>query len=159
MADHNMTDVVSRRNVLKTAGGLLAGSTIFAGLGARRGAAATEESIQVEVQEITEEYIAVNVWFPQETYDGVEFPQETYLGLADEFVIHDDTVSLPEDTEGLANPVKVERLDEQTYRMFFRTGDVYWPDEDEEVTLGFGVFTERTIPKYQWDTCPGHRDY
>lgn len=61
MADHNTTDAVSRRNVLKTAGGLLAGSTMLAGLGAGRSAAATEESIQVEVQEITEEYIAVNV--------------------------------------------------------------------------------------------------
>ena len=54
MADHNTTNAVSRRNVLKTAGGLLAGSTMLAGLGTGRGAAATEESIQVEMREMTE---------------------------------------------------------------------------------------------------------
>jgi hypothetical protein len=160
MADHNTAGAVSRRNVLKATGGLLAGSTMLAGLGAGR-ATAAEESIRVEVRELTEEHIAVDVRFPDDVFDGVEFPTDVFLGLAEQFVIHaeEDAVSLPEDTAGLANPVDAGRLDERTYRMYFRTEDVDWPEEDEEVTLGLGVFTERTIPDYRWDTCPGHRDY
>lgn len=159
MADHDTTDAVSRRNALKTAGGFLAGSTMLVDLGTGRGAAATEESIQIEFREATEEYVAVDVLFPDDLFDDVEFPNDVFLGLADRFVIHDDAVSLPEDTDGLANPVEADRLDQQTYRTYFRMEDIDWPEEHEEVTLGLGIFTERTVPDYQWSTCPGHRDY
>lgn len=62
------------------------------------------------------------------------------------------TPEVPEDV--LATPVEIERLDEQTYRMYFRTGDIDWPKEyeGEEVTLGLGVFPERTIPEEYFDT-------
>lgn len=157
MTDHDKTDSISRRNVLKTASTILAGSTVVTGLGVGRGAAETEESIQVEVREMTEEYVAVEVWFPDDTLDGVEFPDDIFLGLADEFVIHDDAVSLPENTEGFANPVEVDP--ENPALLYFRTRDVDFQGEGEEVTLGLGVFPERTIPDYRWDSCPGHRDY
>jgi hypothetical protein len=44
--------------------------------------------------------------------------------------------------------------------MYFRTEAVDLSEAPgEEVVLGFGVFTERTVPGEQWDACPGHRDY
>lgn len=55
MTKHNANRTVSRRNVLKTAGGLIAGSPVFVG----RGAAETEERLRFEVDEANEEYIAV----------------------------------------------------------------------------------------------------
>jgi hypothetical protein len=37
--------------------------------------------------------------------------------------------------------------------MSFRTADIDFSEvEDEEVTLGFGVFPERTVPITYWDT-------
>lgn len=155
MFDHdtNANGAVSRRNVLKTAGGLLAGSTMLAGLGAGRSAAATEESIQVGVQEITEEYITVEVRHPVHPgpYNPQEVPEAYYLGHVDQFVIHDNAVSLPDDTEKLATPLERERLDEATYRMYFRTADIDFSEvEGEEVTLGLGVFPERTVSRDYW---------
>jgi hypothetical protein len=158
----NADETVSRRSVLKTTAGLIAGSTALAGIGAGRGAADTEGGLVFEVREFTEEYIAVEVAFPTDTFDEVEFPNDVFLGHADRFVIHEDedAVSLPEDTEPLANPVEVERLDERTYGMYFRTAEVDLSEaEGEEVMLGLGGFPERTVPDYQWDACPGHRDY
>ena len=154
-------ETVSRRNVLKTTGGLIAGSTALAGLGAGRGAADAGNGVQLEVREMNEEYIIVEVRFPRDdsTYDRRD---GLYLGHAERFVIHEDGewVSLPEDTDGLANPVEVERLDERTYGMYFRTAEVDLSGaEGEEVMLGLGVFPERTVPGDQWDYCPGHRDY
>lgn len=154
MADHNTTDAVSRRNVLKTAGGLLAGATMLAGLGAGRGAAATEEGLQFEIEEANEEVIITEVfirwpanWTPR------EMPEAYHLGHVDQFGIDEDTVRLPEDTDGLATPAEVERLDEETYGMYFRTADIDFSEmEDEEVTLGLGVFPERTVPREYFDT-------
>ena len=160
--DTNADETVSRRSVLKTTGGLIAGSTALAGLGAGRGAAETEEGLRLEVREMTEEYIAVEVAFPDDLFDGIEFPDDLFLGHAERFVLHEDGewVSLPEATDGLANPVEAERLDEGTYAMYFRTPDVDLSGaEGEEVTLGLGGFPERTVPEYYWDSCPGHRDY
>ena len=158
----NADETVSRRSVLKTAGGLIAGSTALAGIGAGRGAAEAEEGLRLEVREFTEEYIAVSVAFPNDVFDEVEFPNDVFLGHTDQFVLHEDGewVSLPEDTEGLAHPVEVERLDERTYGMYFRTPEVDLSEaEGEEVMLGIGVFEERTTPGTKWDACPGHRDY
>jgi hypothetical protein len=160
--DTNADETVSRRSVLKTTGGLIAGSTALAGLGAGRGAAETEEGLRLEVREMTEEYIAVEVAFPDDLFDGIEFPDDLFLGHAERFVLHEDGewVSLPEGTECLANPVEAERLDEGTYAMYFRTPDVDLSEaEGEEVTLGLGGFPERTVPEHYWDACPGHRDY
>ncbi|MDS0474144.1 hypothetical protein [Natrinema sp. 1APR25-10V2] len=159
----NASETGSRRNMLKTMGGLIAGSTALAGLGAGRGAAESEEGLRIEVREMTEEYIAVEVRFPKDTYtEDVEFLDDIFLGHADRFEIHDDeeAVSLPEDTDGLAHPVEVERLDERIYEMYFRTAAVDLSEAGgEEVMLGLGVFEERTIPGTDWDACPGHRDY
>jgi hypothetical protein len=55
MFDHDPNDTVARRNVLKTMGGLIAGSTALASLGTGVGAAETEEGLQIEVQEMNEE--------------------------------------------------------------------------------------------------------
>lgn len=161
MFDNDTTDAtVSRRNVLKTTGGLLAGSAGFASLGAGTAAAEKEEGLQVELREMTEAYIAVEVRFPDDySFDG---SHPILLGHAERFEIHEDerAVSLPDDAEGLANPVEIERLDEETYAMYFRTEGVGRPEiEGDEVTLGLGLFPERTIPIKYWNTCPGHRDY
>jgi hypothetical protein len=155
--DTNAAETVSRRSVLKTAGGLVAGSTVLVGLGAGTGAAETEEELRFEVEEANEEYIAAQMMLPHGVYfpHDTNFPHHTYLGLADDFIVHEneDAVSLPEDTEGLANPVEAERLDEETYRVYFHTRDVDFPEvEDEEVTLGLGVFPERTVPEEYFDT-------
>jgi hypothetical protein len=158
----NADEAVSRRNVLETTGGLIAGSTALAGLGAGRGAAETGEELQAGVREMTEEYVAVEVAFPDDLFDEIEFPNDVFLGHAERFVRHDDGewVSLPEETEGLANPVEGERLDEGTYALYFRTPDVDLSEaEGEEVTLGLGAFPERTVPEHYWAACPGHRDY
>ena len=164
MFDHdtNANEAISRRSVLETTGGLLAGSTVLAGLGAGTGAAETEEGLRIEVREMTEEYIAVAVWFPDDTFDDVEFPDDTFLGHAERFVIREDGewVSLPEDTEGLANPVEMDFGNPHEATMYFRTRDVDLSEADgEEVMLGLGVFPERTVPGDQWASCPGHRDY
>lgn len=166
MTDHdtNADETVSRRSVLKTAGGLIAGSTALASLGAERGAAETEdERLRAELRERNEEYIAVEVWFPSDTFDEIEPLNDVYLGDADQFVVHDDedAVSLPEDPERLATPVEMEHLDSDEYYhgklMYFRTGDVDWPKEYDgvEVTLAVGAFPERTVPGDHWDTTPG----
>jgi hypothetical protein len=162
MFDHDTNDAVSRRSVLKTTGGLVAGSTLLAGLGAGRGAAETEEGLRLDVREMTEEYIAVEVWLPDDTIDEAEFPDDLFLGHADRFVIHEDeeAVSLPEDLDGLANPVEMDFENPNEVSMYFRTGEVDLSEASgEEVVLGLGVFRERTIPDYEWDSCPGHRDY
>jgi hypothetical protein len=165
MFKNETNDTVSRRNVLKTTGGLIAGSTALASLGTGVGAAETEDELRLEVRELNEEYIAAEVYIPPNPFppDENEFQNEVFLGHAEQFVIHEDGewVSLPEDTEGLANPVEVERLDERTYGMYFRTASVdEFPEADgEEVMLGLGVFPERTVSGDQWDYCPGHRDY
>jgi len=143
-------DTVSRRNVLKTTGGLVASSSALATLGTGKGAAETEEGLQIEVREITEESIAVEVRIPPRGTDNVE---DAFFGHADRFVIREDTVSLPEDTESLANPVEIERLDDGTYAMYFRTEEVGLSEaEDDEVVLGLGVFPERTVSRNYWDT-------
>jgi hypothetical protein len=165
--DTNADATVSRRNVLKTTGGLVAGSTALAGLGAGRGAAETEDGLRLEVREMTEEYIAVEVAFPTDVFDEVEFPTDVFLGHAERFVIHEDGewVSLPEDIDVLAEPVHFERVNERgewprRYLMYFRTPDVDLSEaEGEEVTLALGGFPERTVPEHYWDACPGHRDY
>jgi hypothetical protein len=160
--DTNADETVSRRSVLKTTGGLIAGSTALAGLGAGRGAAETEEGLRLEVREMTEEYVAVEVAFPDDTFDEVEFPDDLFLGHAERFVIHEDGewVSLPEETEGLANPVEMDFENPHQARMYFRTEEIDLSGADgEEVLLGLGAFPERTIPGTEWDACPGHRDY
>jgi hypothetical protein len=163
--DTNADETVSRRSVLKTTAGLIAGSTALVGLGAGRGAAETEEDLQAEVREMNEEYIAVEVVVPDHApFDG-EMP--ILLGHAERFVLHEDGewVSLPEDTEGLANSVELEKRDVPggagTFiEAYFRTADVdLSAAEGEEVVLGVGFFPERTVPEHYWATCPGHRDY
>jgi hypothetical protein len=162
--DTNADGTVSRRSVLELTGGLVAGSTVLAGLGSERGAAATdEERLRADLRERNGEYIAVEVWFPQDTYDEIKPLNDVHLGDADQFVVHDDedAVSLPEDTEGLATPIEMEDLgtDGEMYGklLYFRTGDVDWPKEYEgvDVTLAVGAFPERTVPIEYWDTCPG----
>lgn len=166
MFDHDTTadDTVSRRSVLQAAGGLLAGSTALAGLGAGRGAAG-EESLQLEILEFTEEYVAVEVSFPDDTFDEIEFPDDLFLGHAERFVRHEDGewVSLPEDVEALATPADVNKTSVvrgPSYVLYVRTADLDLSEADgEEVTLGLGAFPERTVPEHYWDACPGHRDH
>lgn len=163
--DTSADDAVSRRSVLKTTGGLIAGSTALAGLGSERGAATPDRHgpMRAELRERNEEYVAVEVWFPQDTYDEIEPLNDVYLGDADQFVVHaeEDAVSLPEKAERMATPVEMDHLDsDESYHgklMYFRTGDVDWPNEYDgvEVTLGIGAFPERIVPENQWDTCPG----
>lgn len=162
----NADETVSRRSVLKTTAGLIAGSTALAGLGAGRGAAETEEGLQAEVREMNEEYITVEVKVPgQDPFDEVAFPDDLFLGHAERFVLHEDGewVSLPEDTEGLANPVELEKrgaLGGWHIHAYFRTADVdLSAAEGEEVMLGVGLFPERTVTGDHWTACPGHRDY
>jgi len=154
MFDTNADETVSRRSVLKTTGGLLAGSTALAGLGAGT-AAADEERVQVELRELNEEYIAVEVYFPDGLFDEVEFPDDLFLGHADRFVIHEeeDMVSLPEEREEIVNPVEVKRFDEGACRMYFANdGDPFGLLENpEEVTLGLGFFPWLTIQSKYWD--------
>jgi hypothetical protein len=164
MFDHdtNADDAVSRRNVLQTAGGLLAGSTALVGLGTGTGAAETEEGLRIEVREMNEAYLAVEVRFPDDLFDEIKPLNDVFLGHAERFVIHEDGewVSLPEETEGLANPVEMDFGTPHDVVMYFRTRDVDLSEADgEEVTLGLGLFRERTIPGTEWDACPGHRDY
>jgi len=163
MFDHDTTadDTVSRRSVLQAAGGLLAGSTALAGLGARRGTA-EEESLQFEILEFTEEYVAVEVYFPNDVFDEIEFPDDVFLGHAERFVLHEDGewVSLPEDVEALARPVEMDFENPHDVALYFRTADLDLSAADgEEVLLGLGAFPERTIPGTEWDTCPGHREH
>ncbi|WP_152043245.1 hypothetical protein [Salinigranum salinum] len=163
MFDHdtNADEPVSRRSVLKTTGGLLAGSTVLAGFGAGRGAAETEEGLRIEVREMSEEYIVVDLQLPS-TFDEVDFPDDVFLGHAERFVIHEDeeTVSLPEDAEGLAIPVEMDFGTPHEARAYFRTGEVDLSESSGgAVRLGLGLFGERTVPDEQWDACPGHRDY
>jgi hypothetical protein len=149
MTDHTTTDSMSRRNVLKATGGLLAGATMLAGSGAA--ATEAEPEPQFEIEDANEEVIVARVRYPD--FPIMDNLDTLYLGLADDFIVHEDSVSLPENTEGLAQPVEVERLDEQTYRMYFRTGDIDFSEvEGEEVTLGLGVFPERTVSQEYWDT-------
>jgi hypothetical protein len=120
------------------------------------------DGLQIAVREANEEYIAVEVYFPDDLFfpDGVFFPNDVFLG-ADRFVMHDEegAVSLPEETEGLAQPVEVKQLDERAYLMYFSTESVdpkpvASPEtSDEEVRLGLGVFTERTVAMDKWDTA------
>lgn len=174
MADHNATGAVSRRNVLKATGGLLTGSTMLAGLGAGRGAAETEAErrVQFEIEDANEEVTIANVFnFPPgrvssfiTNSEGQRLSDTIFLGLAERFVIHEDedavslgTPEIPEiPEEVLANPFEIERLDEETYRMYFRTRDVDLSEvEDKEVTLGLGYFPERTVPEGYFDTTGG----
>lgn len=149
MANHHATDAVSRRNVLKTAGGLLAGSTMLAGLGA----AETEEGLRFEVKDLTEEYIAVRVRMSEELYERVNergaFPDRVFLGLADQFVIREDSVSLPEETEGLARPVEMDFENPHDMTMHFRIPDSKVADfiGQDYIEMGLGIFPERTIPR------------
>jgi len=175
MFDTNADETVSRRSVLKTTGGLLAGSTALAAFGAGT-VAADEERVQVELRELNEEYIAVEVYFPDGLFDEVEFPDDLFLGHAESFVIHgdDEAVSLPEETEGLATPVEMDFGNPHeasepfpttsrtaNVELYFRTRDVDPKPTalDDEVALGLGLFPERTVPIRYWNTCPGHRDY
>lgn len=114
----------------------------------------------MEVVEINEEYTIVRVRLSEELYERVNergaLAEHVFLAPADEFVVHEDegTVSLkvPE-VSTFSTPAEVECLDEATYRMHFRTADIDFSEvEDEEVTLGFGVFPERTVPRDQFDT-------
>lgn len=158
MADHNTTDAVSRRNVLKTAGGLIAGSTMLAGLGADRGAAETEEGLHMEVREMTEEYIAVRVSMSEELYERVNergaFPERVFLGLADDFIVREDRVSLPEETEGLARPVEMDFENPHDMTLYFHTQDSNVADfiGQNYIEMGLGVFPERTVPKHYYST-------
>jgi len=161
--DTNEDETVSRRNVLKMTGSVIAGSTALVGVGTGRGVAETEEGLRIEAQEFAEEYIAVEVAFPDDLVDETAFPDGLFLGHAEQFVIHEETVSLPEDSSGLATPVEVRKnsvVRGPSYTLYFRTEEVDLSEaEDVEVMLGLGVFRERTVPSYYWDTCPGHRDY
>lgn len=161
--DSSANDAVSRRTVLRTAGGAVAGSTVLAGLGAGRGAAETEEGLEFEVLEFTEAYIAVEAAVPDEgTLEEVAFPQDVFLGHAARFEVHEeaDAVSLPEDVEALANPVEMDFENPHDLRLYFRTGEVdLSAAEGDEVLLGLGLFPERTVPGDHWASCPGHRDY
>ena len=151
----NADETVSRRSVLKTTAGLIAGSTALASIGSGRGAAETEERLRLEVREFTEEYIAVEVAFPDDLFDDVEFPNDVFLGHADQFVIHEDGewLSLPEDNDGLAHPVEMKHLDERIYGMYFRTAEVDLSEaEGEEVTLGLAVSPDRRGETKYWDT-------
>ena len=165
--DTNADETVSRRSVLKQMGGLIAGSTALAGLGSGRGAAETKETLQVEIEEMNEERVAVGVHVPEELADGglgvyLEEPTNVWLGQADQFIVEEGengrVVSLPEDSEErFAAPVE---MDEKWggpggwhAMVYFRTRDIDFSEVDgEEVTLGLGVFSDRTIPGTEWDT-------
>lgn len=167
MADHNATEAKSRRNVLKTAGGLLAGSTMLAGLGAGPAAAETEEGLRFKIEETNKEYIAVRVSMSGELYERVNergaLAERAFLGPAARFIIEGDTVRLPENPEaGLASPVKVAEFEKAdisgggkvyTNDMLYSTREIDSSEvEDEEVTLGLGVFPEQTVPRDYWGT-------
>ena len=164
MFDHdtNADDAVSRRTVLRTTRGLLAGATALAGVGAETGSAETEEGLRIEVREMNEEYVAVGAWFPDDLFDEIKPATDVVLGRAGRFVIHGDEepVSLPEETDGLARPVGMDFGNPHDAVAYFRTRDLDLPDAaGESVVLGLGLFRERTIPGTEWDASPGHRDY
>ncbi|WP_049914757.1 hypothetical protein [Haloterrigena salina] len=50
MADHNATDAMSRRNVLKATGGLLAGTTTLAGSGVAETEAEPEPQFETQAE-------------------------------------------------------------------------------------------------------------
>ena len=177
MFDHDTDETVSRRSVLRTIGGIAAGTTVLTTAG--HGSAEAEEGLRMEVRERTAEYLAVEVSFPDDTFsDDEEFPDDTFgeeafpddvfLGHADQFVVREggEWVSLPEETDRLARPVHAERINERgewpkRYAMYFTAASVdEFPEADGEHRLGLGAFAERTIPGTEWDTavCPGHRD-
>lgn len=160
MIDHNTDETVSRRSVLKTTGGLL-GTAVLAGGWSGLGSAETEEGLHIDVRELTEEVMAVKVWIPDETH-AEDIADIAILGHADQFVVHEeeDTVSLPENTDGLATPAEMDFENPHEAMIYFRTTEIDLSEAgDEEVMLGLGLFSERTIPKHIWDACPGHRDY
>lgn len=158
MTDHNPIDAISQRKVVKTAGGLLAELTMLAGLGAGRGGAETEEGLQMEVREMTEEDIAVRVSMSEGLYERVNergaFPERVFLGLADQFVIREDSVSLPEETEGLARPVEMDFGNPHDMALYFRTQDSKVADfiGQDYIEIGLGIFPERTVPKQYYST-------
>lgn len=130
--------------------------------GGRLAAAALEdpgEGLQIEIREANEEYVAVEVYFP----DDLFFPNDVFLGAADQFVVHEneEAVSLPEATEELVQPVEVRSIetDSEAYHgklIYFSTpgsgAALERLADGEEVTIGLGVSTERTVSTDKWDT-------
>lgn len=94
-------------------------------------------ALQMEVQGITEERIVVEARYP----DGPVI-ERVYLGSAEQFEISEDTVSLPEDTDGLARPVETRAVagHEGHWMVYFRTEDINFSQVDEgKVTMGLRV--------------------
>jgi hypothetical protein len=134
----------------------VAGATAVAG----RGSALPDRHgpLRIEVEEVTEEYIAVMVSISEELYERATergaFPERVFLGLADRFVIREDRVSLPENAEVLARPVEMDFENPHDVAMYFRTRDIDFSEvEGEEVTLGLGIFTEHAVDNTTWDTA------
>lgn len=133
-SDTDANEKVSRRNVLRSAGGFLAGSTALASLGTGRAAALPDRRgpIRAEVLELTEAYVAVRVGLQEGTFDEIKPLNDVVLGEAGRFLVHGDGewVSLPEDTDGLATPVEISRRDVvrgSSDVLYFRTEAVLGP--------------------------------
>lgn len=163
------TNRISRRGVLKTTGGLLAGVAVLPSSGAAR-----EEGLQITIrQEVLNPekngVIPVEVTFPTDTFfpSDTFFPTDTFLGVqqagvSEAFTIDEgaeETFVSIDDEAAVANPVHVADFgnphdDEAGLMMHFRSEEIV-DYELSDVALGLGVFpdgVDDVVSGDQWDT-------
>ncbi len=153
---NNPFDPLSRRNVLKTTGGLFAGATVLTGPGA-----AESEGLQVTILREAivpggNGQIPVDVVFPDDIFspDDVSFPTDIFLGVEQAFTVDRNEegevtgVMLPENGEGLATPVRSRSVagHEGHWLFHFRTQDIDFSavldqgvSDRDEITMGLAI--------------------
>lgn len=140
----------NRRTVLKTAGGLLAGTTMLAGLTTAEPAELDIDVKQEALNPANNGVIPVEVTVPQELADHSNFPGLVYFGPKSQF--HYDGGQLyGADTEDVANPVRIRTTgpDRGNFLMHFRTEDIDFSGvvvEDGMITMVVAIIDGIIVP-------------
>ncbi len=161
----NQLDRLSRRSILKTTGGVLAGASLFAGSG---GAQEQVPSLQMTIRRdrtspapevgglLAEVAVPSDDFFPTDVF----FAQDTFLAVRDAYRVIGPLVTL-EEKGWAANPEDVEHISANRLRFEFSPDDIFFPDdvfEKGRVTMALGVFPGKSaaeIPSTEeryWDT-------
>lgn len=165
------SDLISRRSVLISTGGILLGASVVAEpvVAAHPLGTVSVDVMQEALNREQRGIIAVNVMVPRDTISGdVSFATDTFMGVGEAFetLEEGELVSIADEYEsGVANPVRVTDFGNphdfvgSTFNgklMHFASEDLRYPQPDNwDGTLGLGVFPDGVgdvVPDDRWDT-------
>lgn len=152
-----------RRTVLKTAGGVLAGTTILTGSGAAQNSEVSLNIRQETIQLKKNGVVPTRVTVPEELAHPEYFPGLVYLGLAQNAeLVGGGSIYSIDNLEEFAQPASVQEVSGDEWVMTFATEDIDFRDQTGNLEMGVAVpgdgwresdvAGDRGVPPTNWAT-------